>query len=112
MMNRGAARKREAIEPFWPSGSVAHIYIDTNARTPVLQVEELAISRVVEGPTGWRVEAEGNIFDVDEQGESADCVPWDEMMEMQYGKTQGLEARAAAHKEAEADAALEVDFGL
>lgn len=109
-MTKQNPRRLPAVEPHWPTGTVAHIYVTTKATTPTVDVEELAISRVTATPHGYRIVAEGTVYDVDRNGESAECVPWDGLIDMQYGKEHGLAAREEARRDAEAVAAME--FGL
>ena len=86
----------QPFEPFWPYGTVAHFYTKRlTTSSQEVAMRELQIERVELLVNGWRVTARVKAnqldsrdreftFEVDENGESPDCVPWDDELENEY----------------------------
>lgn len=84
-----------AVEPLWPYGTVAHFYVKDRAEGRRIGIRELVVSHVEPLSDGWRVVARLQdsaldvqnrqfVFQVDNTGESPDCVPWDDDLEEEY----------------------------
>lgn len=84
-----------AVEPHWPYGTVAQFYIKRGAAVKAIGVRELAVLDVIEIEGGYRITAGSMqnqydvndrqfVFEVDETGESVECVPWDDDMEQEF----------------------------
>ena len=83
------------VEPHWPHGTVGYIYIKTSAGKKEMAIRELVIQDAEVTPDGYRITAgfpshildlanRSFVFDVDGEGESADCVPWDDALEAEF----------------------------
>lgn len=77
--------------PYWPLGSVGRFYIKKSpARgddAGLMAVERLPIRNVRRIDNGWVILAGDKgeyIFEVDANGESPECVPWDDEMEREF----------------------------
>lgn len=83
------------VEPHWPHGTVGYIYIKTTAGKKEMGIRELVIQDAEETPDGYRITAgfqahiddlagRSFVFEVDQDGESAECVPWDDALEAEF----------------------------
>lgn len=88
-------QNHEPVEPHWPYGTVAYFYITESPAGKTITTRELVVEEVTEIEDGYRViagpmdhqhspDAETYVFEVDQDGESAQCVPWDDELETQY----------------------------
>lgn len=86
MTNDEVERKREPIEPHWPWGSIA--FLEIRRAEPTAGWYEVV--EVTKTQDGWEVVATRPglavdlVFDVDEDGESANCIPWDQDVDSQF----------------------------
>jgi len=80
-------RRRPAVEPFWPWGAVAWLIIRSDGQK---RAEWYEVRRVTKIEGGWEViagrenQSTDYAFEVDENGESAMCVPWDDEIDRQF----------------------------
>lgn len=83
------------VEPHWPLGRVAQFYLKRPEGGFDIGMRELVVTSAARTETGWLVTAElpAHIFaadertfefEVDEDGESTDCVPWDDELDREY----------------------------
>ena len=88
------------IDPLWPYGTLAYFYVKNGTEGRDIGVRELRVREVEHLATGWRITAEVRedmldikdrefVFEVDENGESPVCVPWDDELEQQYNLWNG-----------------------
>lgn len=85
------AWKQRARSPHWPLGSVGRFYVKKDPAwgdaQGLMAVERLDIRNVRRIDTGFVVLAGDRgqyLFEVDTNGESAECVPWDDEMEREF----------------------------
>lgn len=85
----------QPVEPHWPLGRVAQFYLKKLKDGSNIGIRELVVSSASRTENGWRVTAElpdhmfarddlAFEFEVDEDGESTDCVPWDDELDREY----------------------------
>jgi len=77
-------------------GSVGRIYVKQDPAwgddQGLMAVERLTIRKLTRTQNGWVIVAGDNrehVFEVDADGESPDCVPWDSELEQQFRKQGG-----------------------
>lgn len=98
-----------AVEPHWPYGTVGYIYMKTTDGEKDMGIRELVIQEAVKTNAGWFIRAglqthqfspsdETYSFEVGENGEAAQCVPWDDDLEEQFNPRVGPFAEAPGTK--------------
>ncbi|WP_144836045.1 hypothetical protein [Kocuria rosea] len=90
----GKIESYDPVEPLWPYGAVAYMYpIPAEKMSdgkPSIGVEKIPITGAHPMPDGgWRVTIGSGlekklILDLDEDGESAECIPWNDDLEETY----------------------------
>lgn len=91
----GKFESYDPVEPLWPYGAVAYMFpIPAKKMSdgkPAIGIRKAEITGVHRMPDGdWRVTADvysdgrREVFDVDEDGESAECIPWNDDLEETY----------------------------
>lgn len=90
----GKFESYDPVEPLWPYGAVAYMYPipakDMSDGKPSIGVEKIPITGAHPMPDGgWRVTIGSGlekklILDLDEDGESAECIPWNDDLEETY----------------------------
>ncbi|MFF0903980.1 UNVERIFIED_CONTAM: hypothetical protein RF653_09930 [Kocuria sp. CPCC 205316] len=84
----------DPVEPLWPYGAVAYMFPVPAERVsdgkPAIGVRKVQVIGVHPMPDGWRITAgtgdlDDEVLDVDEDGESAECIPWNDDLEATYG---------------------------